>query len=184
MQIVPPLTVFVVTAALAACGDDFQLPPARATNILGTASLYALTGTPVGTPSGYQLEFRREVRTDQTTAFDFAFDITPAGEPVFLPTGPLGLGEASGLMISPEPFDSIEVAPNSGYVYDSSTTAAVGAELLVQSRVTTCSYGGTASYYAKLRVLAVDSSQRRVDFEILVNINCGYRGLEPGLPTR
>lgn len=184
MRIVPPLTAFVVAAALAACGDDFQLPPARAPNVLDTVSVYALTGTAVGTPSGYQLEFRRVVRTDQTASFDFAFDITAAGDPVFLPTGPLGLGEASGLMVSPEPFDSIEVAPNSGYVYDSSTTAAVGSELLVQSRVTTCSYGGTASYYAKLRVLAVDPGQRRADFEILVDINCGYRGLEPGLPTR
>jgi hypothetical protein len=58
------------------------------------------------------------------------------------------------------------------------------AELLVQSRLTTCSFGANASYYAKLRVLAVDAAARRIDFEILVNTNCGYRGLEPGLPTR
>ncbi len=56
--------------------------------------------------------------------------------------------------------------------------------LLAQSRLTTCSFGANASYYAKLRVLAVDTAARRVHFEILVNTNCGYRGLEPGLPTR
>ena len=185
MRIAPPVIPWVaVAAALAACGDDFTLPPATASNRLDTAAVYALTGTPVGAPSGYQLEFRRVVRTDQTAAFDFAFDLTPAGDPVFLPTGPLGLGEASGLQVSPEPFDSIALAPTSGYVYDSATAAHAGAELLVQSRVTTCSYGGRASYYAKLRVLAVDLAQRRADFEILVNTNCGYRGLEPGLPTQ
>jgi len=171
-------------AALAACGDDFTLPPARAANEVDTAVVYALTGTAVGAPSGYQLEFRRVVRTDQTGAFDFAFDITPAGDPIFLPTGPLGLGEGSGLQISPTPFDSTAIAPTGGYVYDAPTAADSGADLLVQSRVTTCSFGGTASFYAKLRVLTVDLVQRRADFEILVNTNCGYRGLEPGLPTR
>jgi hypothetical protein len=173
----------VAAATALACGEDFQLPPATAPNELDTATVYALTGTPVGAPSGYQLEFRRVVRTDQTAAFDFAFDITPAGDPVFLPTGALGLGEASGFQPAPEPFDSITAAPNSGYVYDTTATAVAGTELLVQSRVTTCSYGGTASFYAKLRVLAADAVARHVVFEILVNTNCGYRGLEPGIPT-
>lgn len=184
MRFVPPLCCAAVVAALAACGDDFTLPPAVATNRLDTVVVYALSGTPVGVPSGYQLEFRRAVRTDQTSLFDFAFDITAAGDPVFLPTGPLGLGEGSGLQVATAPFDSLTIAPTGGYVYDAPTGADVGAELLVQSRVTTCSYGGSASYYAKLRVLAVDMVARRADFEILVNTNCGYRGLEPGLPTQ
>ncbi|HXV90553.1 MAG TPA: hypothetical protein VD707_04240 [Gemmatimonadales bacterium] len=184
MRIALPLCCAVVVAALAACGDDFTLPPANASNRVDTVAVYALTGTAVGAPSGYQLEFRRVVRTDQTSLFDFAFDITTAGDPVFLPTGALGLGEGSGLQVSPEPFDSITLAPTSGYVYDTTAAAGAGAELLVQSRVTTCSYGGSASYYAKLRVLTVDMVARRADFEILVNINCGYRGLEPGLPTQ
>jgi hypothetical protein len=184
MRFVRPLRCAAVVAAVAACGDDFTLPPPIATNRVETVVLYALSGTPVGAPSGYHLELRRVVRTDQTSLFDFAFDITPAGEPVFLPTGPLGLGEGSGLQVAPAPFDSITIAPTGGYVYDSTAAADSGAELLVQSRVTTCSYGGSASYYAKLRVLSVDLVERRVDFQVLVNANCGYRGLEPGLPTQ
>ena len=178
------VAVVVAAAAVAACGDDFTLPPPGAANRVDTVSVYALTGTAVGVPSGYQLEFRRVVRTDQTSLFDFAFDITPAGDPVFLPTGPLGLGEASGLQVATAPFDSIGIAPTSGYVYNAPAAADSGAELLVQSRVTTCSYGGSASYYAKLRVLAVDLAQRRVDIVILVGVNCGHPGLQPGLPTR
>jgi len=45
-------------------------------------------------------------------------------------------------------------------------------------------YGATLSFYAKVRVLAVDSTARRLDFEILADENCGYLGLEPGLPSR
>jgi len=176
----------MVAAALAvgACSSDLQLPPAALANEVDTVSLYALTGTPVGVPSAYHLEFRRIVRTDQSAAFDFVFDLTAAGAPVFVPTGPLGLGEGSGLRESPQPFDSITIAPVSGYVYDAATPADSGADLLVQSRVTVCNFGARVSYYAKLRVLAVDPGARRIDFEILVNANCGYRGLEPGLPTR
>jgi hypothetical protein len=39
-------------------------------------------------------------------------------------------------------------------------------------------------FYAKLHVLAIDRAARRLDFEILTDINCGYRGLEPGVPKR
>ena len=45
-----------------------------------------------------------------------------------------------------------------------------------------CSLGATIFYYAKLKVLAYDAVDRRVDFEILVNANCGYRSLQPGVP--
>lgn len=182
-----PLCLATATAAAilaVACGDDFQLPPATLENRIDTVTLYALTGTPVGVPSAYHLELRRAVRTDQTSRFDFVFDITETGEPEFLPTGLLGLGEGSGLQVAPAPFDSVTVAPGGGYVYDAAAAADSGVELLVQSRLVTCSYGGSASYYAKLRVLGVEPATRRIEFEILVNANCGYRGLEPGVPTQ
>lgn len=185
MRFVPPVfRAAALAAILAACGDDFQLPPPRAANELDTVSVFALSGTPIGAPSGYNLEFRSVVRTDQTAIFDFAFDITPAGDPILSPTGALGLGRNSALQVAPESFDSITVAPTGGWVLEASVPADSGTELLAQSRLTACSFGATASYYAKLRVLAVDTVARRVDFEILVNTNCGYRGLEPGLPTR
>ena len=38
--------------------------------------------------------------------------------------------------------------------------------------------------YAKLEVLSFNAAQRSVIFRILVDANCGYRGLEPGIPTR
>jgi hypothetical protein len=58
-----------------------------------------------------------------------------------------------------------------------------GVVALLHSRPTTVC-GFSTVYYAKLQVLAVDSAARRLDFQILDNQNCGYRGLEPGLPRR
>lgn len=188
MRSTAPLSLAALAAAsalaAAACGDDFQLPPAVVPNEVDTVALYALSGTPIGLPSAYQLEFRRVVRTDQSASFDFAFDLTGTGAPVLIPTGPLGLGEGSGIQPAPLPFDSVTIAPTSGYVYDTTAAADSAVELLVQSRVTTCAFGLRSSFYAKLRVLGVDTAARRIDFAILVNANCGYRGLEPGLPTR
>ncbi len=42
----------------------------------------------------------------------------------------------------------------------------------------------TVFLYAKLRVVAIDTTARRIDFRILVDQNCGYHGLAPGIPTQ
>jgi hypothetical protein len=76
------------------------------------------------------------------------------------------------------------IAATGGYVFDKPMALDTGTVLLVRSRPTLCLFGASASLYAKLRVLGVDSTARRLDFEILVDQNCGYRGLEPGLPKQ
>lgn len=175
-------------AVAAACGDPFGLPRPVFANRVDTLSLYALHGTPVAAPSGYRLDFRQAVRTDQSPTFDFAFDIDTAGRALLLPTGPLGLGRLSGGQISTEPFDSIRAAPDRGYQLDSALGVDVGTVAIMHSRPTTCSFGIPAHYFAKLQVLAIDTTSdpngRRLDLQILVDTNCGYRGLEPGLPSR
>jgi hypothetical protein len=58
--------------------------------------------------------------------------------------------------------------------------------LILHSGPVSCSFGIASFYYAKLHVLTIDTTSgpngRRIDFEILDDINCGYRGLQPGLP--
>ena len=181
----PLQLVWVLGIALtAACGDPFGLPSASADNVVDTVSLYALSGTPVATPSGYNLQFREAVRTDQGGAFDFAIDLDTAYRPVLLPTGALRLGRSSGVQATTLPFDSIRIAPGGGFQLDSAVTVDVGGRAIVHSRDAVCSWGGAAVYYAKLQMLAVDTAARRIDFQILVDTNCGYRGLEPGIPSR
>jgi len=169
---------------VAACGDTSNLPAAFFTNVVDTVSLYALRGTALTLPSAYVLQGAQRVRTDQTTVLDFAFDFDSLGAPALFPTGAMKLGTLSGLQRSAQLFDAIKLAPTGGYTFDQPVTLDTGTVVLVRSRPTLCSFGATLSLYAKLRVLGVDSTARRVRFEILVDQNCGYRGLEPGLPKQ
>ena len=171
-------------ALFAACEDPFALPRASFPNVVDTVRLYALEGTALHQPSAYHLERAAPVRTDQTFAFDFAFNVDSTGAPVFLPTGALGLGRGSGLQLVAQPFDSITLAPQRGYDDTTVAVVAAGDVILVRSRPISCFFQGTFPLYAKTHVLAVDLVERTIDFEILVNGNCGYRGLEPGLPER
>jgi hypothetical protein len=181
------LLLSIAAAALAAaCGDPFGLPaPIYSNAVDSLVSLYALTGTDVATPSAYRLEGSdNAVRVDQTTIFDFAFDIDTLGRAVLKPTGAIPIGVNSGVRTTNTAFDSIHIAPNRDYVLDSAIVVEVGTRVLVQSRLATCGWGGQAFYYAKLQVLAVDTIARRLDFQILTDQNCGYRGLDLGLPRR
>ena len=86
------LGLALIAALLAACGNTTGLLPPNDANVVDTISLFALDGTPVTAPSGSRLSDTAVVRTDQSGDIDFAFNITPAGRPVLLPTGALGLG--------------------------------------------------------------------------------------------
>jgi hypothetical protein len=38
--------------------------------------------------------------------------------------------------------------------------------------------------YGKLEILSFDADNRTISFRVLANLNCGYKGLEPGIPTQ
>ena len=172
----------------AACGDVTSVLPANIPNRTDTVSVYALSGTPVASPSAYWIVTRQVVRTDQNSSFDFAFDIDSSGHALVMPTGAMKLGRQSGAQLSAADFDSVLVAPTSGYQIDSAVALNVNSVAIVHSRAVQCSYdlSPVHNYFAKLHVLAIDTTSgpngRRIDLEILTDINCGYRGLEPGLP--
>ena len=188
MRSLPTLSVFCLAIALAAgCGDPFGLlRPTVENNVDTLVSLYALSGTLPGTASGYDLAGRSKVLIEEGGPFDFAIDLDSANRPVLKPTGALQLGRSSGVQATTLPFDSIRFAPTGGFQLDSAVTLDVGGSAIVHSAPTGCSITITPAYYyyAKLQILAVDTATRRIDFRILVDQNCGYRGLEPGLPSR
>jgi len=184
-------TLAVVGLALAlplaaACGDPFGLLRPSVANVVDTVSLYALSGTLPGTPSAYELAARTTVLVEDGGLFDFAIDLDSAGRPVVQPTGALKLGRSSGVQATTIPFDSIRIAPTGGYQLDSAVTLAVGGSAILHSSPSGCSITISPAYYyyAKLQILAVDAATRKIKFLILVDTNCGYRGLEPGLPSR
>jgi hypothetical protein len=170
-------------AAAVGCGDDDNLPDPTEANFVDTVTIGSLVGTPITTPSGFAVE-RGPIRTDQTGEFDFAYNIEPDGRNVFLPRAALGFPSSAtadpGLQQRSESFDEIEVAQSNGYVTEDPVPIALGDRLIVRSRV---GCGPLAvPRYAKLEVIRFEGNM--VDLKVLANNNCGYKGLEPGLPDR
>jgi len=177
--------VFLAVAA-AACDNPLGLPPAFADNVIDTVSIFALQGTPIGAPSGFDVAQGLEVRTE-SDLFDFAFDIDEAGIARVFPTGALGLSPQSGILSEERAFLDIDEAPRDGYSVDSAVVVGLDAVFVVRSRPWAggCPFFlGTLPRYGKFRVLEIDTVDRRIEMESLVNVNCGYRQLIIGTPIR
>ncbi|HEY9506432.1 MAG TPA: hypothetical protein VIQ27_10700 [Gemmatimonadales bacterium] len=179
------LSMLFALAALAGCGDEDSLPDPTTRNLVDTVTVGSLTDTPITTASGFSVS-AGAVRTDLDPGFDFAYDIEgppETGRKVMLPRAALGItstGTAEpGVMRRNEAFDDIDVAPSNGYTTDSAVTVALGERYVVRSRVT-CSIG--VPIYAKVEIIGFDDNS--LVLKRLKNVNCGYRGLEPGLPDR
>ncbi len=173
--------------AAAACGGGLDLPPALLSNIPDTATIHALQGTDIGLPSGFDVTTGLLARTDRGfEPFDFAYDIDPAGNSVILTLGVLGLRPQSAIQMSNRSFPDITIAPLDDYEDDSTMTVELDDVFIVRSRATSagCAFFlGSLPRYGKFRVLAIDQNLRQIMLEHVVNLNCGYRGLEPGVPT-
>ena len=177
----------LLLGAAAGCGDPLSLLPASFENRVDSLSLWAASNTPVVLPSGYLVGQRVTVRLDQVTTFDFFYDVTPEGERIFVPlAAAVNTGRVSGnpgFLRTETPFEAIEVAEQVNYVTEDTVRIRVGDVFYVRSAIDPgCGLG--IPYYAKLEVLSFDDSARRVGFRILANVNCGYRGLELGIPER
>ena len=178
---IPLFCAFIV----AACSSSTTLPDPTDANIIDTTTVWALSGTAVTDPSGFSIPDRVAVRTDQSAAFDFAFNVDNSGKPVFLPVDLLGLGSLSGLnpglLITTTPFDSIRTAvTGDAYVVDDTVDVVIGSSYFARSRIVCTTL--SVPQYGKIEVLSVDPAERSITFRFLVNNNCGYLSLEPGFP--
>ncbi len=178
----------IATVVVAAsCDDPLALQPAFDASFVDTVTIYALRGTDIALPSGYDVVLRTPARTDRQQGFDFSFDIDGDGVSRVFPRGALGLGQQSGIVFSDDEFDEIRVAPTEGYELDSALVVGVDSLFVVRSRPDNfgCQiFIGSLPRYGKFEVLEIDMGERSITFKTLVNINCGYRGLEPGIPER
>jgi hypothetical protein len=180
------LASLLALAAVAACSDSNNLSDPTTQNTVDTVTVGSLTDTPVTTPSGFAVSASTAIRTDLDPGFDFAYDIEgPAetGRKVVLPRAALGItsnGTAEpGVMRRDQAFDDIDAAPSNGYVTDSAVPVAIGERYVVRSRVV-CDIG--VPVYAKVEIIGLEDNS--LVLKRLKNVNCGYRGLEPGLPDR
>jgi hypothetical protein len=182
-----PLLWVGLAVTVSACGDPNLLLPANFFNEVDTVTVYALTDTPVWRPSAYAMTDGLTVRLDQTNSADFAFDIYPDSQPALLPGAVVGQpsqrGLNPGLLRANAPFDSLVIAVVSGYQTNDTVHAEVGSVFYARANIIPTCFLGVPPY-AKIEVLAVDYTERSMQFRILVNRNCGYKGLEPGIPER
>jgi hypothetical protein len=175
----------------AACGDTTSsLQPATSENVSRMFTAYAMTGSSNSLPAGYQFSTESLVRPQLLTTgavnFDVAFDIGADGKVIVLPankvvpqapvpSSPIGFLKLTAV------YDQLAIAPDKGYITDTTYTVAIGEALLVRVVGASCYYG--EPYYAKLGVDSVDVTRRRIVFRTLINRNCGYRSIAPGVPT-
>jgi hypothetical protein len=185
MPTIRRLLPLLALSAAAACGDNDNLPDPTLQNFVDTVTVGSLTDTPITTASGFSVT-GGAIRTDLDPGFDFAYDIQgdPAtGMSVFLPRAALGIESGSsaepGVMRRDEAFDDIAAAPSNGYVTDEAVPVALGERYIVRSRIT-CGIG--VPVYAKVEIIGLEDGS--IILKVLANENCGYRGLEPGLPDR
>lgn len=182
----------VAAVLLASCGEDIVLPPATSPVTEQQILLHALTGTSVQSPSAYNMLILLEVRTDQTSDFDFAFElgidsvlgVGTAGDTVavLLPRGALGFAADGGLQATAVPFDSIVQAPLEGYEQQKPTRIRTGDAVLAISRLQQCNFNIIRPLVAKLRIDTIDLIARTVSIRVVIDPNCGYLSLAPGIP--
>ncbi len=170
-----------------ACSGGVQLPNPTFINFVDTLELYSLRGTPVPTVSAFDIVRGFAARIELGDEFDFAFDFSDGDTAILIPGQALGIPIESGVQPMDQAFDDILIAPISDYIEDSIMSVDVGAVFAGRSRLAPdfCSaFLGALPRYAKFEVLAIDRVEGKITLKYLVNFNCGYRSLEPGLPEQ
>ncbi|MEP7325378.1 MAG: hypothetical protein ABI836_05455, partial [Gemmatimonadota bacterium] len=163
------LVVLAAGSAALACSDPNALPNPSSKNFEDTLTIFALHGTPINTPSAYSVP-DGPVRTDQTSGFEFVYDLGPLGAHLFLPLAVLDINVSNqvnpGLLPSSKLFEDIGRAASNGYITADTVPVDSGDVFVVRSRLV-CNIG--VSEYAKLQVLSFDDAQRSVTFRVLAN---------------
>jgi len=170
-----------------ACSGSVQLPNPTFINFVDTLELYSLRGTPVPTASAFDIVRGFPARMELEEEFDFAFDFSDGDTAIIVPGQALGIPIESGVQPMDRAFDDILIAPVEDYIDDSIMSVDVGTVFAGRSRRAPdfCSaFLGALSRYAKFEVLAIDRVEGKITLKYLVDFNCGYRGLEPGLPEQ
>ena len=178
------VSLFGVTAC-----SGLTHPKAQTENGTDTVTVYALNNTPVDAPAGLWLFGQQAVVINSGFTFDLAFDIDAQGHTTLYTVryvaGGLSAAHSVAMQRVTGTFESLEKAPQTGYVSDSLFTANVGDVFAIQtSDPSACSFSVFSNVlYAKVQVLAVDQSARTVRTRFTVDPNCGFFSLIPsGIP--
>jgi hypothetical protein len=167
-----------------ACGADSGIANATNPNVVDTFTVTSLEGGALQAPSAYSIASNNVVRTYETITFDFAYTVDPAGRHLFLPLAVLGLSPGTslkpGLIKAATTFDATTEAPQNGYITTDTVVVDSGDVFVLRSTDICIDLG--VPQYAKLQIIATDPAAKTLTFQALADNNCGYRGLNVGIP--
>lgn len=170
-------------AALAACdqstGYEAQFPV-----VTGNYIVYALSGSGPQLPTAFSTVAGKVMQVD-TLAFDFAFDLTPAGEVTLLPVTKIGTlvsPRRISFHVDSSSFDDLQRAPISSWVHDSIVTVPIGRTVVIEAPGSCQVYALSQYIYTKMVVDSVDQPARRIYFHATSDPNCGFRSFKAGVP--
>lgn len=172
--------------AAVACGPEFTVKAAYP-NEEQNFTLHALSGTSTQFSSAIALLVRQVTRVDGTLSFDIAFDLDANNDIVVLPVKMVGSGVGQPRQVglktgAPVAYGQILQAPTTGYRYDSVLVVKKGEAFIVQAATVSCANSITPYIYAKAIIDSVDTVERKLFGHAIVNLNCGFRGLDSGYP--
>jgi hypothetical protein len=184
------LAAMFVVVGLNACSGPTSLTATLPTTV-DSLSIFALSGTPPTYPSGISLLARQTVRVDGFASFDVALDIDASGNAVIYPVKLVvsvpGGARPVGLLKVPGIFDSLAIAPTTGYEVDSALVMAPGQVVMVQSAHNLsgdlCQFTLSPDIYAKIVVDSVQLASRTLFLRLGLDPNCGFRSFVTGIPT-
>lgn len=180
----------VATIASAACSDPLAIKASLET-VEDRPRVFAITATPPTFPSALSVALRQVVRVDGTDNFDVAFDIDAAGKVILYPprliATPLATAREVGIQKVTGTFETVLTAPTGGYISDKPTTLSVGEVAVLQTPRhaggEVCTFRLSSLIYAKIAVDSVNLANRSIFLHTVVNPNCGFHSLKPGIPA-
>ena len=177
-----------LAAAIASCKGLTAIDPSFQ-NVTASDTVYAINGAPPNSPNAVKFFDGLTVRADQSFAFDIAFDIDAAGNPVIIPVKAMATTFSTaysvGLQKATGSFESVLDAPKDGYRADTAMAVGVGQTIIAESRdvFVACAYALKGqSYFSKIVVTEVDPVLRRMVFTMTVTRNCGFHSFAAGFP--
>lgn len=184
------VAMLLTVAGTAACRDPLELEARRETAV-DTLSVFALSGTPPGFPNALTITGRQTVPVTGFGAFDVAFDIDASDRVLVhsarrvVRTG--GLAQQVGLQIVPGTFESVLMAPETGYKVDSSLVVVPGDVIVLEAvhnaQGDLCTFAISPYVYARIVVDSIFLGNRTIKFRLGTDLNCGFRSFAPGIPT-
>jgi hypothetical protein len=177
----------VAALALSACEDAFKLKASYG-NEPFVFSLYGISGTgPANAPAALDLVSRTPVRVDGNFNFDIAFDFDGGGKIVILPQKLVGTPITGSRTVALQrisgSYESVVLAPTTGWKLDSAVTVLPGEVLGVRLTSASCLYQLSSELYAKLVVDSVKTGGL-IFGRGVINPNCGFRSFVEGIPEK